>query len=82
VFIRLARGPVLRPENLRPNDYAPSSIHELAALPNVLLADPEAFDSLERPEYFGDGLHLNKAGIAIFSPLLARTVAQMLGPAN
>jgi hypothetical protein len=79
VFIRLPRGPVLRPERLRPNDYAPSSVHELAALPNVMLADPEAFDSLEHPEFFADGLHLNKAGVAIFSPLLARTVARMLG---
>lgn len=82
VFIRLPRGPVLRPEALRPNDYAPSSVHELASLPNVLLADPEAFDSLEHPEFFADGMHLNKAGVAIFSPLLARTVARMVGPAR
>ncbi len=80
VFVRLARGPLVRPERLRPNDYAPSSIHELAARPNVLLADPEAFDSLEHPELFADGLHLNKPGVALFSPMLARTVAKLLGP--
>jgi hypothetical protein len=82
VFIRLARGPLVRPERIRPNDYVPSSIHELAARPNVLLADPEAFDSLEHPELFADGLHLNKTGVALFSPMLARTVARMLGPAS
>jgi hypothetical protein len=76
VFVRLPRGPVLRPEGLVRK--LSSSIREFAARPNVLLAPEHAFDELERPELFRDGLHLNRAGIARFSPMLARTLAQVL----
>jgi hypothetical protein len=77
IFLRLPRGPIPRPDFL--SRAKSSSIRELAARPNALLCDEHAFDSLEHPELFGDGMHLNRAGVAKFSPMLAKLVAQMLG---
>jgi len=77
IFLRLPRGPIPRPDFL--SRAKSGSIRELAARPNVLLCDEHAFDSLEHPELFGDGMHLNRAGVAKFSPMLAKLVAQMLG---
>ena len=76
VFIRLPRGPIPRPERMAPK--VASAIREFAARPNVLLADEHAFDSLEQPELFKDGIHLNRAGIARFSPMLAEEVGRMI----
>jgi hypothetical protein len=45
---------------------------------NVLLCDEHAFDSIERPEFYKDGLHLNQAGSYQFSILLAREVQRLL----
>jgi hypothetical protein len=78
VFIRLPRGPILRPDHVIRTTSA--SIREFASRPNVLLSDEHAFDSLERPELFRDALHLNREGIARFSPMLAEKIAGMLGP--
>ncbi len=75
-FIRLPRGPIPRPDELMPK--AGSVIRELAKQPDVLLAEEHAFDSLERPELFKDGIHLNRAGIARFSPMLAEEVARLM----
>jgi len=77
VFVRLPRGPIPRPDNLVRK--LSGSIRELASQPNVLLCDEHAFDSLERPELFKDALHLNRDGIARFSPMLAEKVGSMLG---
>lgn len=76
VFVRLPRGPVVRPRQL---DYhAPGVIRELASRPNVLLCDEHAFESLEHPELFKDGLHLNLEGSTRFSQMLAREVKRLL----
>jgi hypothetical protein len=76
IFVRLPRGPVPRPAGLaRP---AGSTIRELTALPNVIAIDEHAFESLERPELFKDGIHLNRAGIARFSPMLAEELERAL----
>jgi lysophospholipase L1-like esterase len=76
IFVRLPRGPIPRPEgSVR---KLSSSIREFAAIPNVMLADEHAFESLERPELFKDGIHLNRAGIAAFTPMLAREISRML----
>jgi hypothetical protein len=80
IFLRLPRGPIPRPEFL--SNAKSSSIRELAARPNVLLCDEHAFDSLEHPELFGDGMHLNRAGVAKFSPMLSKLVAQTLAAAG
>src|ERR1019366_9073006 len=80
VFVRLPRAPIPRPDSLRRAKSA--SIRDFASrVPNVLLCDEHAFDSLEHPELFRDALHLNREGIARFSPMLAEDICRMLGRA-
>jgi hypothetical protein len=40
------------------------------------------FDSLERPELFGDALHLNEEGGYEFSMMLAGEIGRLLAPAQ
>jgi hypothetical protein len=77
IFARLPRGPIPRPASLA--QRTSSSIREFASRPNVLLCEEGAFNSLERPEFFKDAWHLNREGIARFSPMLAKEVARLLG---
>ncbi|MGA2595363.1 MAG: hypothetical protein ABSH32_36180, partial [Bryobacteraceae bacterium] len=77
IFIRLARGPILRPDNLVKK--LSSSIREFAFRPNVILADEHTFDSLEHPEFYKDGVHLNREGAARFSQMLSDLVTRILG---
>lgn len=78
IFVRLPRGPVPRPDNL----YAAAgqSIRDFAKLTDVMMADESAFFSLEKPELFRDGAHLNAPGGSQFSLMLAREIRRMLGP--
>lgn len=76
IFVRLPRGPIPRPDSLA--RHQTSSIREFASRPNVILANEHAFDSLERPEFFRDGMHLNRAGINRFSLMLEDEVARIL----
>ena len=78
IFLRLARGPIPRPDNL--THKISSSIRELASRPNVLLVPEHAFDSLEHPEFFKDALHLNREGAARFSAMMAAEISRLLGP--
>jgi hypothetical protein len=80
VFLRLARGPVVRPDRLV--HKLSSSIRELARRPNVMLVPEHAFDSLEQPELYRDAIHLNREGIARFSPMMAIEVGHMLDAAD
>jgi hypothetical protein len=77
IFLRLPRGPIVRPDRLaRP---AGSVVREFARTrPNVAIADEHAFDSLEAPEFFKDGLHLNRQGLTRFAPLLEAEVTRLL----
>jgi hypothetical protein len=77
IFLALSRGPVPRPDNLVAKKS--SSIREMASRPEVLLANEHAFDALERPELFRDGMHLNREGIARFSVMLTGEVERLLG---
>jgi hypothetical protein len=77
VFLHLPRGPIPRPDGF--SVKLSSSIRELASRPNVLLAGEHAFDSLEHPELFKDGMHLNREGINQFSVLLEQEVRRVLG---
>ncbi|MEI9975417.1 MAG: hypothetical protein WDO73_27125 [Ignavibacteriota bacterium] len=80
IFLRLARGPIPRPDNLVRKTF--SSIREFASRPNVVLADEHAFDSLEHPEFYRDGMHLNRAGVEAFSVILAEEIRKTLGPSD
>jgi len=79
IFLQLPRGPVVRP-NLTTDRT--SSIREFAAHGKALLMDEHKFDSLERPELFGDVQHLNEAGGLQFTTMVAEEVSRMLGLAE
>jgi hypothetical protein len=76
IFVRLARGPVVRPGLV---EDASSTVREIGARGEALLVAEHRFDELERPELFGDALHMNQQGGVAFSGMLAREVAGMLG---
>ena len=78
IFVRLPRGPIPRPDNLVKKRT--HTIRDMASRPNVILLDEHFLDSLERPELFKDGLHLNRDGVEKFSAMLADEVARVLGP--
>jgi len=80
VFMRLARGPLPRPANLV--HKLSSSIREMASRPNVILLDEHAFESLEQPELYRDGMHLNREGIRRFSCMLEDEVQRVLDGAG
>jgi hypothetical protein len=79
VFLRLPRGPIVRPDTLVEKKSA--SIREFASRPNVMLTREHAFDSLEQPELYKDGIHLNDEGCTRFSKMMAEEIARMLGHA-
>ena len=76
IFVRLPRGPVVRPDNLVRK--MSSSIREFGGRPNLFLLNEHAFDSLEHPEFFKDAEHLNRAGVTRLSLMLADEVARIL----
>jgi 8-oxo-dGTP pyrophosphatase MutT (NUDIX family) len=77
VFLRLPRGPVVRPLLVARKTAA---ARELAASNSqVRLIGEHAFDSLEQPRFFGDPMHLNQAGSQEFSRMAARETGSVLG---
>lgn len=80
IFLRLPRGPYVRPDLPPFNPHA--SVRLLAREPNVILLREDLFDSLEVPEKFQDQMHLNRNGLREFSLILAREIPRVLGPAR
>ncbi|MBY0505726.1 MAG: hypothetical protein K2X03_17560 [Bryobacteraceae bacterium] len=78
VFVRLPRGPLSPLEDVPLNPS--SSVRVLAKRPRVYLGAPLRYASLERPEYFKDPLHLNRAGAHAFSKMLVDEVRELIGP--
>jgi hypothetical protein len=76
VFYRLPRAPIPRPDSLVTK--LSGSIREFRSRPNALLLDEHTFDSLERPQFFQDALHLNREGAARFSKLMAERLLEAL----
>ncbi len=78
VFVRLPRGPLspLADVPLNPE----SSLRQLARRPRVLIGNPLRYMELERPDYFKDPLHLNRAGAHAFSKMLVDEVRELIGP--
>lgn len=76
IFLRLPRGPVVRPETPPPDPS--STVREFAAAGRIILLPEHTFDSLERPELFGDALHVNEEGGYQFSMMLAGEVGRLL----
>ncbi len=78
IFFRLPRAPFPRPDY--PAAHPHSALRDLATQPNVTLIDEHLLDSLERPEYFLDEMHLNIEGVQRLTPLVAREVVKIVGP--
>jgi hypothetical protein len=73
ILLELPRAPLPKPDSSTPA-YALQGLlprYQVTALPS------STFRDLERPEYFFDGLHLNRAGRAIFSARLAQLVVRL-----
>jgi hypothetical protein len=77
IFVRPPRGPAVNPSFDSPDD--PSTIRGFARLPYVNLVRAEAFQPLESPEWFWDGLHMNAAGRQRFSGMLVHELEPLLG---
>jgi hypothetical protein len=80
IVVRVPRIPIVPPE--RPPVNPHSSVRELASRKDVIVLDEHLFDHLERPEFFMDGLHMNREGLARFSRLLGREVQRVLPPSS
>ena len=78
VFLALPRGPAPRP------DASPQveshSVREFGRRSGVILLPERAFESVEYPEFYFDGLHLNSRGRERFSALLAKLIIKTLTP--
>jgi lysophospholipase L1-like esterase len=57
----------------------PSTIRFFARLPYVNLVRAEAFQPLESPEWFWDGLHMNASGRQRFSCMMVHELEPLLG---
>jgi hypothetical protein len=55
-----------------------SSVRQFAAAGRIALMPEHLFDSLERPELFGDAFHVNEEGGYEFSMMLAGEVGRLL----
>lgn len=80
IFIRLPRGPFVRPDQPAFNPH--SAVRELAAQPDVSLAPEHFFDPLEHPEIFTDPYHMNGPGCGEFSRMVALEVSKLLEKAR
>jgi hypothetical protein len=77
IFLRVPRAPVSPPDRpLKLN----SAVRRLRFEPDVVLLDEHLFEGLERPEFFRDPWHLNRAGMDRFSRILAVELRKALGP--
>jgi hypothetical protein len=76
-FLRVPRAPAAPPED-------PVKLHtavrDLAGQPDVIVLDEHLLDSLEHPDNFWDGWHLNRKGMKEFTEIIATEVRKALGP--
>lgn len=77
IFFRVPRGPVVNPN--QPAPVPDSAIRQIAKEPGVTVLPEDTFNELERPELFGDALHLNRQGMIAFSKKVAAMTPQILG---
>jgi hypothetical protein len=72
VFVRMPRTPLPLPD--APPGLSCAACELASANPAATALDEHAFDSLERPEYFFDTLHMNSDGRRLFSLQLAPAI--------
>ena len=81
VFFRLPRAPFIRP------DYPPtnpdSALRKLAGGdPQLVLLDEHLLDEFERPEFFLDQMHLNRAGLEQLTRRVVPEIVHTVGQAS
>jgi hypothetical protein len=74
VFLQLPHSPLPRPESTVPATFIAST----SRMPRVNVFPKDLFADLERPELFGDGLHLNREGRPAFTTRIAERVRSIL----
>jgi len=75
IFLELPRAPLPKPEGREPATF----LHLALKRPGVAALPSSTFRDLERPEFFVDGLHLNKTGRGLFSARIAETIPPLIG---
>lgn len=70
VFLQIPRSPQPLPEQPTRARF----IESVASNPSIRVLPTQTFKDLEKPETFGDGLHMNHTGRAIFSERLAHLI--------
>ena len=76
IVYQTPRGPLPNPKTLSNLHW--TIVDELRKRPWVTVIDRERFESLEKPEWFADYVHLNSEGRKIFSPMMADLVKETL----
>ncbi len=76
VFVRLPQGPYARPGTFQAGNN--TVIGGLVRRGYAQMVEENYFDSLQRPELFFDGMHLNREGRLRFSVMLARLIAERM----
>jgi hypothetical protein len=71
VFVQLPRAPLPQPPSRQPATF----IEWARRQPNVAVIEAATFQYLESPEFFADGLHLNRAGRTAFSTAFAERMS-------
>jgi hypothetical protein len=75
IFVEMPRAPLPIPESKVPRRF----IESVSSEPGVVVMPAATYRDLERPDLFGDGLHLNSVGRPLFSVRLAHDVLHILG---
>jgi hypothetical protein len=78
IFLQLPRAPLPKPMSTIPAAFLDSALRRphVSSLPAGLFAD------LERPEFFADGLHLNRDGRPAFTTRIAADVDSILSASS
>ena len=76
IVFQAPRSPAPRPASLAHLPW--TIVDELRKRPWVTAIDGHQFEDLEKPELFGDHVHLNAAGRKLFTPRLAAAVQNSL----
>jgi hypothetical protein len=76
IVYQVPRGPSMPPYPRARLRF--TTVQVLAKRPWVTIVDRHKFEPLEKPELFGDLLHLNSDGRAIFTPMLSNLAKEML----
>lgn len=76
IIFQVPRSPAPNP---RPQVHLSwTAVDEFRKRESAIIVNRRAFESLEKPEYFADHVHLNSTGRTMFSPMVVDVVRQSL----